>query len=187
MEKKLEKKRNKKYNLKKTIEELKKTIEDMEKKKIDLSEIKKLFELVSNISKRLNLTFDNLQMPFKCKICNEVKEKMLCLPSCGHSVCESCLYQNKTKEESKIPQIQRCIECGNDIMNDNIPFNFSLNSFIFLPFRSDWPLEGIISLLFWAFSHLSIPNYQIIFVLYLNEQKYFISLLYFFDFGYPEA
>ena len=79
MEKKLEKKRNKKYNLKKTIEELKKTIEDMEKKKIDLSEIKKMFELVSNISQRLNLTFDNLQMAFKCKICNEVKEKNVLL------------------------------------------------------------------------------------------------------------
>ena len=64
MEKKLEKKRNKKYILKKQIEELKNTILDMEKKKIDLSEIKKLFELVSNISKRLNLTFDNLQMAF---------------------------------------------------------------------------------------------------------------------------
>ena len=130
MEKKLEKKRNKKYTLKKTIEELKKTIEDMEKKKIDLSEIKKLFELVSNISTRLNLTFDNLQMAFKCKICNEVKEKMLCLPSCGHSVCEGCLYQNNIKEETKTPQIHRCIECGNDIINDNIPLNFSLNGFI---------------------------------------------------------
>ena len=130
MEKKLEKKRNKKYALKKTIEELKKTIEDMEKKKIDLSEIKKLFELVSNISKRLNLTFDNLQMAFKCKVCNEVKDKMLCLPSCGHSVCDNCLYQNKSNEESKTPQISRCVECGNNIMNDDIPSNFSLNSFI---------------------------------------------------------
>ena len=46
MEKKLEKKRNKKYILKKQIEELKNTISDMEKKKIDLSEIKKLFELL---------------------------------------------------------------------------------------------------------------------------------------------
>ena len=130
MEKKLEKKRNKKYTLKKEIEELKKTIEDMEKKKIDLSEIKKLFELVSNISKRLNLTFDNLQMAFKCKICNEVKDKMLCLPICGHSVCDNCLYQNKLNEESKTLQINRCIECGNDIMSDNIPYNYSLNSFI---------------------------------------------------------
>lgn len=130
MEKKLEKKRNKKYNLKKTIEELKKTIEDMEKKKIDLSEIKKLFELVSNISKRLNLTFDNLQMAFKCKICNEVKDKMLCLPICGHSVCDKCLYQDKVNEESKTPQIHRCVECGNDIMDDNIPYNFSLNAFV---------------------------------------------------------
>ena len=132
MEKKLEKKRNKKYNLKKTIEELKKTIEDMEKKKIDLSEIKKLFELVSNISKRLNLTFDNLQMAFKCKVCNEVKDKMLCLPSCGHSICYNCLFQNdkKSNEESKIPQVSKCIECGNDIMNDRIPNNFSLNNLI---------------------------------------------------------
>ena len=129
-EKKLEKKRNKKYELKKTILDLKQTIEDMEKKKIDLSEIKKLFELVSNISKRLNLTFDNLQMAFKCKICNEVKDKMLCLPICGHSVCHDCLYQNKSNEESKIPQITRCVECGNDIMNDEIPSNYSLNSFI---------------------------------------------------------
>ena len=129
-EKKLEKKRNKKYELKKKILYLKQTIEDMEKKKIDLSEIKKLFELVSNISKRLNLTFDNLQMAFKCKICNEVKDKMLCLPICGHSVCHDCLYQNKSNEESKIPQITRCFECGNDIMNDEIPFNYSLNSFI---------------------------------------------------------
>ena len=129
-EKKLEKKRNKKYELKKTILDLKQTIEDMEKKKIDLSEIKKLFELVSNISKRLNLTFDNLQMAFKCKICNEVKDKMLCLPICGHSVCNDCLYQNKSNEESKIPQITRCVECGNDIMNDEIPSNYSLNSFI---------------------------------------------------------
>ena len=130
MEKKLEKKRNKKYNLKKTIEELKKTIEDMEKKKIDLSEIKKMFELVSNISQRLNLTFDNLQMAFKCKICNEVKEKMFCLPSCGHSVCFDCLYQNNSNEESKTPKIQRCVECGNDITNDDIPSNYSLNGFI---------------------------------------------------------
>ena len=130
MEKKLEKKKNKKYILKKTIEELKKAIEDMEKKKIDLSEIKKLFELVSNISKRLNLTFDNLQMAFKCKICNEIKDKMLCLPICGHSVCDNCLYQNKKNEETKTLQINRCIECGNDIENENIPFNQSLNSFI---------------------------------------------------------
>ena len=124
-EKKLEKKRNKKYALKKTIEELKQTIEDMEKKKIDLSEIKKLFELVSVISKRLNLTFDNLQMAFKCKICNEVKDKMLCLPSCGHSVCDICLYQG-----AQSPKISTCIECGNTIANDNIPLNSSLNSLI---------------------------------------------------------
>ena len=130
MEKKLEKKRNKKHILKKQIEELKNTIIDMEKKKIDLSEIKKLFELVSNISQRLNLTFDNLQMAFKCKICNEVKEKMFCLPICGHSVCYDCLYQNKSNEESKTPKISRCVECGNDIMNDDIPSNYSLNSFI---------------------------------------------------------
>ena len=129
-EKKLEKKRNKKYELKKTILDLKQTIEDMEKKKIDLSEIKKLFELVSNITKRLNLTFDNLQMAFKCKICNEVKDKMLCLPICGHSVCHDCLYANKSNEESKIPQITRCVECGNDINNDEIPSNYSLNNFI---------------------------------------------------------
>ena len=124
-EKKLEKKRNKKYALKKTIEELKQTIEDMEKKKIDLSEIKKLFELVSVISKRLNLTFDNLQMAFKCKICNEVKDKMLCLPSCGHSVCNNCLYQ-----ESQSPKISTCIECGNSIADERIPLNSSLNSLI---------------------------------------------------------
>ena len=127
MEKKLEKKRNKKYNLKKQIEELKNTILDMEKKKIDLSEIKKLFELVSNISKRLNLTFDNLQMAFKCKICNEVKDKMLCLPSCGHSVCTHCLYKN---EDSLERQITRCFECGNDLDDTNIPYNYSLNAFI---------------------------------------------------------
>ena len=127
MEKKLEKKRNKKYELKKQIEELKNIIIDMEKKKIDLSEIKKLFELVSNISKRLNLTFDNLQMAFKCKICNEVKDKMLCLPSCGHSVCTQCLYKN---EESLERQITRCFECGNDLDGANIPYNYSLNAFI---------------------------------------------------------
>ena len=127
MEKKLEKKRNKKYELKKQIEELKNIIIDMEKKKIDLSEIKKLFELVSNISKRLNLTFDNLQMAFKCKICNEVKDKMLCLPSCGHSVCTQCLYKN---EESLERQITRCFECGNDLDGANIPYNYSLNTFI---------------------------------------------------------
>ena len=127
MEKKLEKKRNKKYNLKKEIEELKNTIKDMEKKKIDLSEIKKLFELVSNISKRLNLTFDNLQMAFKCKICNEVKDKMLCLPSCGHSVCSQCLYKNEKTLER---QISRCFECGNDFDDSNIPYNYSLNAFI---------------------------------------------------------
>ena len=127
MEKKLEKKRNKKYILKKQIEELKNTILDMEKKKIDLSEIKKLFELVSNISKRLNLTFDNLQMAFKCKICNEVKDKMLCLPTCGHSVCTQCLYRN---EDSLERQISRCFECGNDLDDANIPYNYSLNAFI---------------------------------------------------------
>ena len=127
MNKKLEKKRNKKYILKKQIEELKNTILDMEKKKIDLSEIKKLFELVSNISKRLNLTFDNLQMAFKCKICNEVKDKMLCLPSCGHSVCSLCLYKN---EQTLERQISRCFECGNDVDDSNIPYNYSLNAFI---------------------------------------------------------
>ena len=127
MEKKLEKKRNKKYNLKKQIEELKNTIIDMEKKKIDLSEIKKLFELVSNISSRLNLTFDNLQMAFKCKICNEVKDKMLCLPSCGHSVCTECLYKNENSEER---QISKCFECGNDLDEANVPYNYSLNAFI---------------------------------------------------------
>ena len=127
MEKKLEKKRNKKYALKKQIEELKNTIIDMEKKKIDLSEIKKLFELVSNISQRLNLTFDNLQMAFKCKICNEVKDKMLCLPSCGHSVCTQCLYKNENLGER---QLSRCFECGNNVDDSNIPFNYSLNNFI---------------------------------------------------------
>ena len=127
MEKKLEKKRNKKYILKKQIEELKNTILDMEKKKIDLSEIKKLFELVSNISKRLNLTFDNLQMAFKCKICNEVKDKMLCLPTCGHSVCTQCLYRN---EDSLERQITKCFECGNNLDDSNIPYNYSLNAFI---------------------------------------------------------
>ena len=127
MEKKLEKKRNKKYILKKQIEELKNTILDMEKKKIDLSEIKKLFELVSNISKRLNLPFDNLQMAFKCKICNEVKDKMLCLPTCGHSVCTQCLYRN---EDSLERQISKCFECGNNLDDSNIPYNYSLNAFI---------------------------------------------------------
>ena len=127
MEKKLEKKRNKKHILKKQIEELKNTIIDMEKKKIDLSEIKKLFELVSNISQRLNLTFDNLQMAFKCKICNEVKDKMLCLPSCGHSVCTQCLYKDENLGEK---QISRCFECGNNVDDTNIPYNYSLNGFI---------------------------------------------------------
>ena len=127
MEKKLEKKRNKKHTLKKQIEELKNTIIDMEKKKIDLSEIKKLFELVSNISQRLNLTFDNLQMAFKCKICNEVKDKMLCLPSCGHSVCTQCLYKDENSGEK---QISRCFECGNNVDDTNIPYNYSLNGFI---------------------------------------------------------
>ena len=127
MEKKLEKKRNKKYALKKQIEDLKNVIIDMEKKKIDLSEIKKLFELVSNISQRLNLTFDNLQMAFKCKICNEVKDKMLCLPSCGHSVCTQCLYKDENSGEK---QISRCFECGNNVDDSNIPFNYSLNGFI---------------------------------------------------------
>ena len=127
MEKKLEKKRNKKHALKKQIEELKNTIIDMEKKKIDLSEIKKLFELVSNISQRLNLTFDNLQMAFKCKICNEVKDKMLCLPSCGHSVCTQCLYKDENSGEK---QISRCFECGNNVDDTNIPYNYSLNGFI---------------------------------------------------------
>ena len=127
MEKKLEKKRNKKHELKKQIEELKNTISDMEKKKIDLSEIKKLFELVSNISSRLNLTFDNLQMAFKCKICNEVKDKMLCLPLCGHSVCTQCLYKNENSEEK---QITRCFECGNNLDDSNVPYNYSLNAFI---------------------------------------------------------
>ena len=127
MEKKLEKKRNKKHILKKQIEELKNTIIDMEKKKIDLSEIKKLFELVSNISQRLNLTFDNLQMAFKCKICNEVKDKMLCLPSCGHSVCTQCLYKDENSGEK---QISRCFECGNNVDDTNIPYNYSLNGFI---------------------------------------------------------
>ena len=127
MEKKLEKKRNKKHELKKKIEELKNTISDMEKKKIDLSEIKKLFELVSNISSRLNLTFDNLQMAFKCKICNEVKDKMLCLPLCGHSVCTQFLYKNENSEEK---QITRCFECGNNLDDSNVPYNYSLNAFI---------------------------------------------------------
>ena len=127
MEKKLEKKRNKKYALKKQIEDLKNVIIDMEKKKIDLSEIKKLFELVSNISQRLNLTFDNLQMAFKCKICNEVKDKMLCLPSCGHSVCTQCLYKDENSGEK---QISRCFECGNNVDDSNIPYNYSLNGFI---------------------------------------------------------
>ena len=129
MQKKLTKKHEKKLALKKQIEDLQKTIDDMNKKKIDLSEIKKLFEFVSNISSRLNLTFDNLQMTFKCKSCNTINNKLYCLPVCGHSICSACLYEENSNP--KILKLRQCYQCNTEILRDEeIPENINLNDFV---------------------------------------------------------
>ena len=130
-EKKLAKKHEKKLTLKKQIEDLKKTIVDMNNKKIDLSEIKKLFEFVSNITSRLNLTFDNLQMTFKCKSCNKIDDKLYCLPNCGHSICNSCLFEENEQKNKKILKLNQCYQCNTDIhKNEEIPENINLNDFV---------------------------------------------------------
>ena len=130
-QKKLAKKREKKLALKKQIEDLQKTIDDMNKKKIDLSEIKKLFEFVSNICSRLNLTFDNLQMTFKCKSCNKIDDKLYCLPNCGHSICNSCLFEENEQKNKKILKLNQCYQCNTDIhKNEEIPENINLNDFV---------------------------------------------------------
>ena len=129
-QKKLAKKREKKLALKKQIEDLQKTIDDMNKKKIDLSEIKKLFEFVSNICSRLNLTFDNLQMTFKCKSCNKINNKLFCLPVCGHSICSACLYE-ENEQSKKILKLRQCYQCSTEILRDEeIPENINLNDFV---------------------------------------------------------
>ena len=130
-EKKLAKKHEKKLTLKKQIEDLKKIIVDMNNKKIDLSEIKKLFEFVSDITSRLNLTFDNLQMTFKCKSCNKIDDKLYCLPNCGHSICNSCLFEENEQKNKKILKLNQCYQCNTDIhKNEEIPENINLNDFV---------------------------------------------------------
>ena len=119
-EAKLTKKRNKKYTLKNEITELKNTIEDLKKHQIDLTKINKLVENIKEITSRLKLTFESLQMCIICRNCNRLDRKIYCL-ECGHSVCVNCMHENKNKQ---------CIECKSSYKPDNAYENCSLNNLI---------------------------------------------------------
>ena len=101
-ENKLNKKKQKKLILLKEIEELneknKKLIEK-EKNSVDLSEIRKQFKYINEITQRLQLTMETFSINLKCKNCYKIKTKMFQL-SCGHSICNECI-----KNE------QKCAEC----------------------------------------------------------------------------
>ena len=119
-EAKLTKKRNKKYTLKNEITELKNTIEDLKKHQIDLTKINKLVENIREITSRLKLTFESLEMCIICKNCNRLDRKMYCL-ECGHSLCVNCMHQITNKQ---------CVVCKSSYKPDKSYDNCSLNDLI---------------------------------------------------------
>ena len=120
-ESKLTKKRNKKYSLKNEIKELNDKISYLNQTKVDLTEINKLFNQISEIVSRLKLTIDTLQNSINCKNCNSTNKKMIIL-DCGHSLCKDCVSN---------PKIQSCIECQYNFKSSikpNYIENYSLNN-----------------------------------------------------------
>ena len=120
-EAKLTKKRNKKYSLKNEIKELNDKISYLNQTKVDLTEINKLFNQISEIVSRLKLTIDTLQNSINCKNCNSTNKKMIIL-DCGHSLCKDCVSN---------PKIQSCIECQYNFKSSikpNYIENYSLNN-----------------------------------------------------------
>ena len=120
-ESKLTKKRNKKYSLKNEIKELNDKISYLNQTKVDLTEINKLFNQISEIVSRLKLTIDTLQNSINCKNCNSTNKKMIII-DCGHSLCKDCVSN---------PKIQSCIECQYNFKSSikpNYIENYSLNN-----------------------------------------------------------
>ena len=120
-ESKLTKKRNKKYSLKNEIKELNDKISYLNQTKVDLTEINKLFNQISEIVSRLKLTINTLQNSINCKNCNSTSKKMIIL-DCGHSLCKDCVSN---------PKIQSCIECQYNFKSSikpNYIENYSLNN-----------------------------------------------------------
>ena len=120
-ENKLIKKKAKKIKLLKEIEELKEKIKiliEKEKNSVDLSEIRKQFKYINDIIQRLQLTMDTFCINLKCKNCYKVKVKMFQL-SCGHSICEECIKNEK-----------KCAECEKEIDSNYILENKFLSNTI---------------------------------------------------------
>ena len=120
-EAKLTKKRNKKYSLKNEIKDLNDKIAHLNQTKVDLTEINKLFNQISEIVSRLKLTIDTLQNSINCKNCNATNKKMIIL-DCGHSLCKDCVSN---------PKLQSCIECQYNFKSSikpNYIENYSLNN-----------------------------------------------------------
>ena len=120
-EAKLTKKRNKKYCLKNEIKDLNDKIAYLNQTKVDLTEINKLFNQISEIVSRLKLTIDTLQNSINCKNCNATNKKMIIL-DCGHSLCKDCVSN---------PKLQSCIECQYNFKSSikpNYIENYSLNN-----------------------------------------------------------
>lgn len=120
-EAKLTKKRNKKYSLKNEIKDLNDKIAYLNQTKVDLTEINKLFNQISEIVSRLKLTIDTLQNSINCKNCNATNKKMIIL-DCGHSLCKDCVSN---------PKLQSCIECQYNFKSSikpNYIENYSLNN-----------------------------------------------------------
>ena len=99
---------------------MKNTIEDLKKHQIDLTKINKLVENIKEITSRLKLTFDSLQMCIICKNCNRLDRKMYCL-ECGHSLCVNCMHQSTNLQ---------CVVCKSSYKPDKSYENCSLNDLI---------------------------------------------------------
>ena len=69
---------------------------------VDMTEIQKLFTYIKSIIDRLKLTMETFSLNLNCKICYEMKSKLMQL-HCGHTICEDC-FKTETN----------CIECGNN-------------------------------------------------------------------------
>ena len=69
---------------------------------VDMTEIQKLFTYIKSIIDRLKLTMETFSLNLNCKICYEMKSKLMQL-HCGHTICEDCFKMETT-----------CIECGNN-------------------------------------------------------------------------